>query len=96
MRANEAAIARASDEIMVIGGAQIYAHLLPMARRIYLTRIHASPEGDTFFFFFDPVDWSISRTEPLDQGPGDDWPATLIVFEHKSCSGNESKPAHPA
>ncbi|MCB1512084.1 MAG: dihydrofolate reductase, partial [Hyphomicrobiaceae bacterium] len=90
--ANEAAIARGSDEIMVIGGAQIYAHLLPMARRIYLTRIHASPEGDTFFPEPDPVDWSISRTEPLDQGPGDDWPATLIVFEHKSCSGNESKP----
>lgn len=39
------------DEIMVIGGAEIYAQALPMADRIYLTRVHASPEGDTHFDF---------------------------------------------
>ena len=38
-----------SDEIMVIGGAQIYALALPFASRIYLTRVHQSPDGDAFF-----------------------------------------------
>lgn len=37
------------DEIMVIGGAQIYALTLPLAHRIYMTRVHQSPEGDAFF-----------------------------------------------
>jgi len=38
-----------SEEICIIGGAQIYALALPLANRIYLTRVHQSPEGDAFF-----------------------------------------------
>jgi dihydrofolate reductase len=38
-----------TEEIMVIGGAQIYALALPYADKIYLTRVHQSPEGDAFF-----------------------------------------------
>ena len=41
--------AETDDEIMVIGGAQIYALTLPMADRVYLTRVHQRPEGDAFF-----------------------------------------------
>ena len=43
------AAAGAAAEAMVIGGAEIYALARPLATRIELTRIHASPEGDTFF-----------------------------------------------
>lgn len=38
-----------TDEIMVIGGAQIYELALPRADKIYLTRVHQSPEGDAYF-----------------------------------------------
>lgn len=43
------AIALAGDvpEIAVIGGAEIYRLLLPLARRIELTEVHRTPEGDT-------------------------------------------------
>lgn len=34
-------------ELVVAGGAQVYALALPRATRIYLTRIHANIEGDT-------------------------------------------------
>lgn len=52
-----AAIEMASDEarekgvaeVMVIGGAQIYAEALPLAQRIYLTRVEVELEGDAFF-----------------------------------------------
>lgn len=37
------------QEVMVIGGAQIYEQSLHLADRIYLTRVHQSPEGDAFF-----------------------------------------------
>ncbi|MGD2081796.1 MAG: dihydrofolate reductase [Chromatiales bacterium] len=53
------ALASAGDvaELMVIGGAGLFAETLPLARRIYLTRVHAAPQGDTFFPPFDPGQW---------------------------------------
>ena len=39
----------ATDAIAVAGGAEIYALALPQVQRIYLTEVHASPEGDAVF-----------------------------------------------
>lgn len=47
----------APAEIMVIGGAQIYALARPLADRIELTRIHLSPAGDARFPDPDPTQW---------------------------------------
>lgn len=41
--------ASGSDEIMVIGGAQIYGDCLPVADRLYLTKVEADVDGDAFF-----------------------------------------------
>lgn len=38
-----------TDEICIIGGAQIYAQAIALADKIHLTRVHQSPEGDAFF-----------------------------------------------
>lgn len=38
-----------TDEICIIGGAQIYAQAITLADKIHLTRVHQSPEGDAFF-----------------------------------------------
>jgi len=46
-----------APEIMVIGGAQIYAEALPIATRVELTRIHVTPQGDTCFPRLDPAQW---------------------------------------
>lgn len=53
--AQDIALIDGSEEIMVIGGAEIYAQCLPRASRISLTRVHVSPEGDTHL---PPIDWS--------------------------------------
>ena len=76
-----AARRRQADEVMVIGGAQIYAELLPRADRIYLTRVHCAPDGDVLFPELDPATWRAVQQEALPQGERDDWPATLTVFE---------------
>src|SRR6478609_5484045 len=55
--ANSLADARDTDEIMVIGGAQIYAAALPQVTRAYITEVHADIEGDTFFPGMNPLDW---------------------------------------
>jgi dihydrofolate reductase len=58
------AVARQMDvkEVFVIGGGELYTLSLPMARRIYLTRVHASPEGDTFFPDFKKDEWALIHT----------------------------------
>jgi dihydrofolate reductase len=38
-----------ADEIVVIGGAELYAQALPFARRLYMTVVHAEPDGDVRF-----------------------------------------------
>lgn len=54
-------IAREADmkEVMVIGGGEIYRSLFESAKRIYLTRVEAEPEADTFFPVIDPQQWHL-------------------------------------
>lgn len=47
--------AHAGGELMVIGGGEIYRQTLPLADRLYLTRVHAQVEGDAWFPAFDPA-----------------------------------------
>lgn len=53
----EIARGESTDEIMVIGGAELYALALLQAKRIYLTEVAIRPEGDTFFPAFDRSLW---------------------------------------
>ena len=51
-----------ADELMVIGGAQIYAEALPRTHRMYLTLLDGSFSGDTWFPDYDQQQWrEISR-----------------------------------
>lgn len=52
-----------ADEIMIIGGAQIYEQALPLAQRIYLTRIHQTPDGDALFPEIDKEAWKETARE---------------------------------
>ena len=56
-RAEQWAREQGVDQLMLIGGAQLYAQALPQAQRLYLTRIEASPEGDAFFPDYDQAEW---------------------------------------
>lgn len=47
------------EDIWVIGGAEVYKLALPHAFELYLTRVHGSPEGDTFFPNWDPSEWTL-------------------------------------
>jgi dihydrofolate reductase len=51
------AIVEGIEEVMVIGGAQIYEQALPMADRLYLTEVHAEVAGDALFPEFDRSQW---------------------------------------
>ena len=48
-----------AKEAMVIGGGEIYKTLFNKAGRIYLTRIEAEPDADTFFPAISPKEWKM-------------------------------------
>ncbi|MGD8856342.1 MAG: type 3 dihydrofolate reductase [Chloroflexota bacterium] len=54
---SEALQAAGEGEIMVIGGGRVYAQMLPVADRIYLTLIDAEFEGDSYFPTLDMAEW---------------------------------------
>lgn len=69
------------DEVAVIGGAQIYAATLPVADRVYLTRIHAQPDGDASLPALDPSMWQEVSHVRHEAGPKDDHPFSIMVYE---------------
>ncbi len=59
-------VAGEADELMVIGGAEIYRRMLPLAGRMYLTLVHAEFEGDAYFPRWNEAEWTeLSREEHM-------------------------------
>ena len=58
-RAEAWALEQGVDELMLIGGAQLYAQGLEQAERLYLTRVALSPAGDAWFPEFDANRWKL-------------------------------------
>ncbi len=50
-------------ELFIIGGGEIYKQAMPLADRIYMTRVHAVLEGDTFFPAIPGESWELASTE---------------------------------
>jgi dihydrofolate reductase len=81
--AREQAADDGEEEVCVIGGAEIFAMALPKARRMYLTEVEASPEGDVVFPPFDEAAWTEVRREAHPAGPDDQFPFVFRVLERK-------------
>ncbi len=58
------------DELFVIGGAEVYGLFLPLAQRLYLTRVEGSFPGDTRFPEVRWDDWRVLREETGSSLPG--------------------------
>lgn len=77
-QALELASAAGETELFVIGGARVYAEALPLARRLYITRVHARPEGDARF---PTVDWDAWRVTESSPHPADERHAHAFTIE---------------
>jgi dihydrofolate reductase len=69
------------DEAFVAGGAQIYSQALPLADRLVITRVHATPEGDTLFPAWDPAEWSLAGEERYAADERHEIACTFQAFE---------------
>lgn len=75
---------RGADEIMVIGGAEIYRAVLEKAGRIYLSRIHLAPEGDTYFPALEDGGWREVSRRHHEAGPRDDADYSFVILDRRA------------
>lgn len=76
-----ARVAGDAEEVMVIGGGEVYALALPLADRLYLTTIAASFEGDAWFPDFDAADWREVFREQHATDDANPWPYCFRILE---------------
>lgn len=72
------ACAGTTDEVFIIGGAQLYAHALEAAHRLYLTEIDQDVPGDICFPSFDRRQWRERERRPCAAGV---LPFAFVVYE---------------
>jgi len=78
-------IAAEDDEPFIGGGSQIYRIALArdLVHRIYLTRIDAEVEGDTFFPEFDLDDWEMVSEEHHEADEKNEFDYSFLVYERR-------------
>jgi len=75
------AVGAGDDEVFVAGGGQIYRQAMPMADRIYLTRVHVDVEGDTTFPELDGEAWRLVSREDHEADERNPYPYSFLVYE---------------
>ena len=76
-------------EAFIAGGAEIYAQAMHRADRMYLTRVHAEVEGDTWFPDFDDVsEWRLTDSEHFDADDKNDFPFSFLTYDRAGAEGH--------
>jgi dihydrofolate reductase len=70
-----------AEELMIIGGGEIYRQFLRMTDRIYLTRVQAEVEGDTRFPELDMAEWTVVTAEEFPAGDEREFGFTIEVLD---------------
>ena len=73
--------AAAGTELMVVGGAEIYALALPHADRLHLTEVEAAPEGDVRFPDFDRTAFRETFRAAHPAGPRDEHAFAFVDWD---------------
>ena len=71
----------ANQEVFIIGGAEIYKQTLHLCQKVYLTRIHQSFDGDTFFPELQLNDWKLTEEHLHPADDKNPYPFTFQTWE---------------
>jgi len=82
--AHERARVMGADEIIVAGGAEIYAQTIARARRLLITEVALDAEGDVRFPPIDPLKWREVRRETGEQRPREDAGFVFVEYERRA------------
>lgn len=82
-RAAQLAAKMSAQHVAVIGGGEVYEQALPLADRLYLTHVHAEPEGDAWFPAFDKADFDEVARVAHKASDRDDHAFTFVDYKRK-------------
>lgn len=86
--AQEIALADGVNEIMIIGGGELYAQVIGRADRLYISHIDLSPAGDVLFPSIDPQDWVIIDTPEIVPSVRDEASYRVKVYERRNVAAH--------
>ena len=77
-----AKLAKTAKRAMVIGGGSIYRQMLPLCDTAYITKVHVTPESDTYFPNLDTdTDWYLAET--LQSGEENGISYEMLLYKRK-------------
>jgi dihydrofolate reductase len=68
-------------ENFIIGGGSIYRQFLPLADKLYITRVHKDFEADTFFPEIDSNQWQLMEKQDIDNDPQNDFTYSFEIYK---------------
>ena len=74
---------KVEPEAFICGGASVYAQFLPMAQKLYITEVHANPEGDTFFPEIKKEEWNEVKREEHKADDKNKYDYSFVILEKK-------------
>jgi dihydrofolate reductase len=75
--------AEGAEEALIIGGAQIYKEFLPLATKMYLTKIDAKFNGDAYFPEYNLEEWEETAYEEHESDKDNSYDYAFVVLERK-------------
>jgi dihydrofolate reductase len=85
------ALARCSsaDEVMIMGGAELYSQTLELADRIHLTEVHADVTGDRYFPPWEREEWQEVTREDFPADEANEYPYSFVILEKGKVEGSK-------
>lgn len=85
-RAREVAARDGADELMIIGGGDIYRQAMPLADRLIISHVRLSPVGDILFPAIDPEVWEKTGEMPVEPDERDESDYFVAIYERRQRS----------
>lgn len=76
------------DEVMVIGGGDIYAQALPLADRLYISHVDLEPVGDVRFPVIDSAVWHVVAEPDMPRSVKDGATYSIRIYERRGASAH--------
>lgn len=73
--------ASGDSESFIFGGAEIFKKSLPWVQKIYMTKVHATIEGDAFFPKLDLLEWKITSVEEFKADEKNEYDYSFLTME---------------
>jgi dihydrofolate reductase len=71
------------EEVLIIGGRDIYNLALDLVHRIYLTQVHADVDGDVFFPVIDRTEWDEIERADFNADEKNEYPFSCLILEKR-------------